>query len=344
LWTVETKLPYCDKVAERRIRVGVAGAGYWGANLIRVCNRLGVLESVCDVEETARASVAWNYPSVNVVARYEELLRRPIDAVVVATPAFMHADMALAGLAAGKHIFVEKPLALSVADGERVADAAASARRVAFVGHLLLYHPAVRTLRSLVERGEIGSLRHVRSRRLSLGKLRTEENVWWSFAPHDVALIIALMGEAPSLVSSAQTRLRNAPLNDVAYADFEFSDGRSAHVEVSWLDPEKCSRIDVFGERGVITFSDSKDRSSLWLRRLIFGQNDAGVPVVGRGQEQLIDVEPAEPLELEMLAFLDAVEFGTPFESTVRHGVAVLKTLSQADAALTRWTQLRAFA
>lgn len=303
-----------------------------------------MLESVCEPDAAAAAAVRRQYPSVHVVSRYDDLLSSALDAVVIAAPARLHAEMCLAALAAGKHVFVEKPLALTVASGERVADAVEASGRVVFVGHLLLYHPGVKRLQSLVAEGAIGRVWHVRSRRLSLGKLRDHENVWWSFAPHDVALMLALMGEEPCAVVAAQSAPVTAGLSAVAYADFEFSNGRSAHVEVCWLDPEKSARLDVFGDRGVLTLQDARSKSSLRLRRFSVGTAPNGMRSVARGDETEIEFEETEPLRAEILAFVEAVTTQRPFPTSARQGVAVLRALSMADRALPRQDPLQALA
>lgn len=325
------------------IRVGIAGAGYWGSNLVRTCAELGILDVVCDADPATRDAVRRSYPSVEVVAHVDAMLARTIDAAIVATPAQTHAAVCLAALAAGKHVFVEKPLAMSVAEGERIAEAALAAQRLVFVGHLLFYHPGVRKLRTLLAQGEIGRVWHVRSRRLSLGKLREHENVWWSFAPHDLALMLAIMDEEPQSVVAAQTSSRGR-LSDVAYADFSFSEGRSAHIEVCWLDPEKSARLDVFGEHGVLTFVDSRVGSSLTRKGFSVATDDLNRPFVSRGEEQSVAFGDEEPLKAEICAFVEAVRSGTPAETSARKGVAVLRALTMADQALKGGAALRALA
>lgn len=325
------------------VRMGIIGAGYWGANLVRVCSELGVLECVCDAEQATRDAVKRSYPGVETVADLNALLTRNVDAVVIATPAQTHAAICLSVLNAGKHVFVEKPLALSISEGERIADAAQVAQRVVFVGHLLLYHPAVRKLRALLADKKIGRVWHIRSRRLSLGKLRDHENVWWSFAPHDVALMLAIMGEEPQSAVAAQAR-RKGTLSDVAYAEFSFSDGRSAHIEVCWLDPEKSARLDVFGDEGVLTLSDARAGSSLTLKPFSVGVDSLGKPKVSRGEEVSIEFGDEEPLKAEMRAFLDSVQAGRPSETSAQQGVAVLRALVMADQALMKRVDLRALA
>ena len=318
------------------IRIGVVGAGYWGPNLIRNCAELGVLDSVCDIDESALEAVRRTYPSATTTSRIEELLGREIDGVIIAAPAHLHGEMALKAIGARKHVFVEKPLALSVDEGTRVAVAAQSAGVCVFVGHLLLYHPAVKKLRSLVAEGVIGDIWHVRSRRLSLGKLRSHENVWWSFAPHDVALVLALFGEEPHATTATQACARDSRISDVAYADFEFSRGRTAHVEVCWLDPEKSARLDIFGARGVLTLADSRKGSSLALKPFVVTLDERGAPRVVRGEEQHIEYAEEEPLRLELRAFIESIQSGEPAETDVQQGLAVLRALSAADQAARR--------
>jgi predicted dehydrogenase len=329
---------------EFALRIGVVGAGYWGPNLIRNCAELGVLDSVCDIDEAALATIQKGNPSVFTTTHFEAMLARPIQGVIVAAPAQLHASMCLKALSAGKHVFVEKPLALSVEEGRRIADAAQAAGLSVFVGHLLLYHPAVKKLRATIAEGLIGEVWHVRSRRLSLGKLRSHENVWWSFAPHDTALMLAIMGEEPQAATSAQTCGRRTSISDVAYADFEFSEGRSAHIEVCWLDPEKSARLDVFGSQGVITWTDSRQGSALRLTRFTTTEDSRGLPVVLRGEEQQIAFEEGEPMRAELLAFMDSIVTGQPAETDARQGTAVLRALAMADGSARGRPGLKALA
>jgi UDP-2-acetamido-3-amino-2,3-dideoxy-glucuronate N-acetyltransferase len=315
---------------ERAIRVGVVGAGYWGTNLVRVSHELGILDSVCDEDPTALASTRHSYPDVKITSNFESLLERPIDAVIIATPAQTHARLAVRALKAGKHIFVEKPLALTVAEGEEVAAAAEHAGKEVVVGHLLLYHPAVQKILVLISSDAIGRIWHMRSRRLALGKIRLHENVWWSFAPHDIALMLRLM-QGPPLRASASQASRANGLSDIAYADYTFSGGRSAHIEVCWLDPEKSARLDLFGERGVLTFCDSRAGGSLILKPLSIQSDGLGPPSISRGEERMVPFSGEEPLRAELRAFVDCVQKGKPVESSARHGIAVLRALEMAD-------------
>jgi UDP-2-acetamido-3-amino-2,3-dideoxy-glucuronate N-acetyltransferase len=292
-----------------------------------------VLHAVCDVDVSALKLIKQAYPDVKTTVDLDELLQGPDEAVIIATPAHLHGPMCLKAISAGKHVFVEKPLALTVSEGREIAAAADREGVRVFVGHLLLYHPAVTRLRSLIASGAIGRVWHLRSRRLSLGKLRSHENVWWSFAPHDVALMLAIMREKPRSVTAMQTAFRDEAISDIAYADFEFQGGRSAHLEVCWSDPDKTARLDVFGTEGVLTLTDSRGASSLSLKTFTVSKDGNGKPVITRGTEQMLEYEGSEPLKAELLAFIDSIRTGVPAETDVHQGVAVLEALAMADEA-----------
>jgi len=314
-------------------RVGVIGAGHWGQNLIRICHDLGALDAVCDPSPASLQLVADKYPDVELFNEATDLLELPIDAVLIAAPAEFHGELALAALAAGKHVFIEKPFTLSVADGEAVAAAAIATGLQVFVGHLLIYHPAVRKLRTTLASGAIGRVWHLRSRRVSLGKLRNRESVWWSFAPHDVSLVLALMGEEPTNVVGAQNGWLTARTPDCAYADFQFAQGRSAHIEVSWLDPHKMWQFDVFGTEGVITISESPGISRMTLARCGARSDERGMLSAWRGAEMEIEFEKLEPLREEMIAFFTSMRFGIAAETDASEGLAVVRALARADRA-----------
>ena len=314
-------------------RIGVIGAGYWGANLIRNCRELGVLAAVCDTDLHALDEVRSKYPGTGLFCDAEAMLAHgKLDAVVIAAPAPAHAKLALMAIEAGKHVFVEKPLALSVEDAQRVVDAAERANLTLFVGHVLLYHPAVRAMLECIAAGRVGRVRHLRSRRLSWGRLRAQENVWWSFAPHDCALMIEIMKDAPVNATGWLSAYVRPGLGDFAYADFAFADGRSAHIEVSWLDPDKSSRIDVFGSEGTLTFIDSREGPSLMLTRCGDRLDTRGEPELWRGQTETIDLPVGEPLRLELDAFCRAIRgVREHIPTDGREGLEVVRALAMVD-------------
>ena len=328
-------------------KIGVIGAGYWGANLIRNCHQLGVLAAVCDSELRALDTVRSKYPGTALFCDVNAMFENAkLDAVVIAAPAPAHASLALAAIEAGKHVFVEKPLALSVDDAEHVVAAADRAGLTLFVGHVLLYHPAVRALLTCVNEGRIGRVRHLRSRRLSWGRLRSQENVWWSFAPHDCALMIEVMKDAPVNATGWLSAYVRPGLGDFAYADFAFADGRSAHIEVSWLDPDKSSRIDVFGSEGTLTFIDSREGPTLTLTPCGDRLNARGEPELWRGETINIELPGGEPLGLELEAFCRAIRGARDIIPTDgREGLEVVRALAMVDQHATVYSYpLEAFA
>ncbi|HET9029773.1 MAG TPA: Gfo/Idh/MocA family oxidoreductase [Candidatus Aquilonibacter sp.] len=314
------------------MKVGVIGAGYWGVNLIRVCAELGVLESVCDANEAALAKIAEQYPQTGLEFEINSLLERDIDAVVIAAPAPLHAELALEAIAAGKHVFVEKPLAMSTDDAATVVRAARAGGRTLFVGHVLLYHPAVQRMLAMIQEGVIGEVRHVRSRRLSWGKLRAQENVWWSFAPHDIALVLEIFGGSPENAKGNLSSFVRPQIADFAYADLNFTGGRSAHIEVSWLDPDKTARLDVFGSNGVLRLTDSRAGAQLTLTPCgqTYGERDA--VELWREEPRDVPFAQAEPLAAEMQAFIDAVTAGTRPLTDGEEGLRVVQVLSMLSA------------
>lgn len=317
-------------------RIGVIGAGYWGANLVRNCYQMGVLAAVCDADLRPLNEVRSKYSGVAIFCDVEAMLEHAkLDAVIIAAPAPAHASLALRCIEAGKHVFVEKPLALNVADAERVVQAADAAGLTLFVGHVLLYHPAVRAMLECIEQGRIGRVRHLRSRRLSWGRLRSQENVWWSFAPHDCALMIEIMKDSPVNATGWLSAYVRPHIGDFAYADFAFSDGRSAHIEVSWLDPDKSSRIDVFGSEGTLTFVDSREGGKLTLTPCGDRLNARGEPELWRGDAQDIPLEPGEPLRLEIEAFCRAMRGGVHIPTDGREGLEVVRALEMVDSRAT---------
>lgn len=326
------------------MRVGVIGAGYWGANLVRVCYELGILESVCDANEAAIMGVSSKYPNVGLELDVPSLLKRDIDAVVIAAPAAVHAELALEAIAAGKHVFVEKPLAMSVEDGGAVVRAARAGGRTLFVGHVLLYHPAIRRMLGLIEEGAIGEVRHVRSRRCSWGKLRAHENVWWSFAPHDIALVLEIFGEAPQAVHGMLSGFVRPAIADFAHADLQFTRGRSAHIEATWLDPEKTSRLDVFGSKGVLAFTDSREGARLTLTPCGNREDDGGRQELWREATRAVDFTPDEPLTAELRAFIAAVRDGRTPLTDGEEGLRVVRVLAMLSSQDHAHPSLEAFA
>jgi UDP-2-acetamido-3-amino-2,3-dideoxy-glucuronate N-acetyltransferase len=317
------------------LRIAVVGAGYWGVNLVRVAAQTGVLAAVCDADAANLEKMRAQYPRVAMFGDYADVLApdAEIDAVVLAVPALGHVDCALAAIDAGKHVFVEKPLALNVKDAERIVSAAARAGVKVFVGHLPLYHPGFRALMQQIRAGSIGEVMHVRSRRLSWGKLRNFENVWWSFAPHDVAIVLAIFGgELPLSVAASQTAPLRPTIADFAHADYVFSGRRSSHIEVSWLDVDKSTRLDIFGRTGILTLTDGRE-GALLIRTPAEAQWQNGVPVLRRKDPIDVPFLRVEPLAAELNAFVAWIQLDIKPPTDALEGLDVVRVLALTQAA-----------
>ena len=318
-----------------RPRVALLGCGRWGRNIGRCLNELGCLDAVSDATPSAAKILADTYETRNISIE-DVLADDAVDAVAIATPAITHASVALSALRAGKHVFVEKPMATAVADALAVDKAARAAGKTFMVGHLLQYHPAFMELKAQVSSGVIGAIRYVYSNRLAFGRIRTEENSLWSFAPHDISMILTLMGEEPQSVHAVGGAYVQPTLADVTTTHMTFSGGRRAHVFVSWLHPYKEQKLVVIGEDGMLEFNDSQPMG----RKLQIYRHQvdwsADMPNALAAQAEALAVPEGEPLSAEMAHFLDCVEKGTKPRTDAAEGVRVLKVLNQAQAALDR--------
>ena len=316
------------------VRIAQIGCGHWGKNLARNFAELGALAAVTDADPATTQRIAGEH---KVAARdFDAILADPeIDAVALASPAVSHAAMARAALGAGKHVFVEKPLALSPADGAQVVAAAEQANRVLMIGHLLQYHSLFLRLKELVDAGEIGRLRYIYSNRLSLGKVRIEENVLWSFAPHDLSMVLALAGEEPDHVTAEGASMLTPGIADWSLCQLRFPSGLRGHVQASWLHPFKEQRLTVVGETGMAVFEDSVPD---WNRRLVFYRHrfdrSGPVPLPVKAEPEYITVPEVEPLNAECRHFIDCVATGARPRTDGHEGLRVLNVLDRAEAAL----------
>lgn len=316
------------------IAVAHIGCGYWGRNLARNFAELGVLAAVSDDNAAASARFAGDFSTQ--ARSFEEIIADPaIDAVSIATPAPTHAALACAAIEAGKHVFVEKPLALSVDEALPVIDAADRAGRVLMVGHLLRYHPHFLALRDVVRSGRLGALRYVHSNRIGFGKVRVHENILWSFAPHDLSMIIELIGEEPASISAHGAAFVTPGVADNAICHFKFLSGVSGHVQVSWLHPFKEHRLVVIGKEGMAVFEDSHPehakRLAVYPHRVV---DEGGVPVAAKADPEYIGVPQGEPLKAECQHFLDCIAQGTVPDTDGREGLRVLRALERAEKSL----------
>lgn len=311
--------------------VAVVGCGYWGKNLVRNFAELGALSIVSEPGEAGQRKAREIAPGAKIVADYDAVLASDVRGVVLATPAATHHALARRALEAGKDVFVEKPLALRHEDAAQLVEIAAASGRMLMVGHVLEYHPAIRAIDGLVREGELGKVQYVYSNRLNLGKVRTEENILWSFAPHDVAIILRLVGAMPIQVSACGGNYITANIADVSVSNLLFDDGTRAHVFVSWLHPFKEQRLVVVGDRRMATYDDIAKKLVVYEKR-VDRSGDGPVPFQGEGHEIAFSAE--EPLRLECQAFLDAIATRRPPLTDGVSGLATLKVLQAAQRSL----------
>jgi len=314
--------------------VAVLGCGYWGQNLVRNFHRLGALKMVCDPAESARAKAASIAPGVEAVDDFEAAFRREdIHAVVIATPAETHFNLTMRALAAGKDVFVEKPLALVYEDGAAMRAEADRTGRIIMVGHLLDYHPAVVELRRLVAEGALGRVNYIYSNRLNFGKIRTREDALWSFAPHDIGVILRLVGEMPVEVTCSGGSYITPNLADVTISCLHFRMGVRAHIFVSWLNPFKEQKLVVVGDRKMAVFNDLLKEDKLVLYDQRVDLNDRQ-PVLQKGELEVIAVAAEEPLLKECEHFLECVRTRRVPISAATKGLEVLQVLQACQVSL----------
>jgi len=317
-----------------RPRVAVIGAGYWGVNHVRNFHELGALETVCDSSRESLARIASQYPGVRIERDFERVLGdQAIRGLVIATPAETHSRLASAALEAGKDVLVEKPLTLDVNEGRRLVALARKCDGILMVGHLLEYHPAVLRLRDLISSGALGELRYIYSSRLNLGKVRREENILWSFAPHDIAIILRLVGSAPTHVAATGGTYLRPRIADVTMTNLEFKTGVRAHIFVSWLHPYKEQRLVVVGSQRMVVFDDVRKEGKL----IVYDQgieivNGAAVTRKNDGVEE--SIENSEPLREECLHFLRCIEKREQPLTDGESGLQVLRVLDAAEQSL----------
>ena len=321
------------------VRVGVTGLGYWGPNLARNFDRLPGTELrwICDGSPDALARTAAALPDARAASELDELLADPdLDAVVVATPVSTHADLAERVLGAGKHCFVEKPLAQSAADAERVVAAARDAARLLMVGHLLEYHPGLAMLGELASAGELGDIHYIYGNRLNLGKLRAEENALWSLGAHDVSVVLRLAGEEPYECTAVGESYMRPGVEDVVFCYMRFPSGLAAHLHLSWLDPHKERRFTVVGSRKMATFDDMEVERKLTVYDKGFDEDFSsyGEYIARSGDTHSPRVPNDEPLRVECAHFVDCIRDGTAPHSDGESGLRVVRVLEELQHSL----------
>ena len=322
----------------RDVRVAVIGCGYWGKNLVRNFFELGVLEAVCDEQKVVAKEMAETY---NVKAlTFNEVIESNVDAVVIASPASKHAEHVKQSLLAGKHVFVEKPIAISVKDAEELCLIANKVNKNLMVGHLLQYHPAYQKLKQLVLGNKLGKLQYIYSNRLSLGKIRTEENVLWSFAPHDISMVLGIVDSEPAQVWSSGSSFFDKEIEDTATLHLLFKNGLKGHVFASWFHPYKEQRFVVIGDKSIAVFDDCLpwDKKLQLYNHKVKWENS--FPIIEKSNPINVELTEVEPLKNECQHFLNSIiENKNPLTSG-EEGLKVLRVLDAAETSLKKKVRL----
>jgi len=324
------------------VRLGVVGFGYWGPNVVRNLDKLADAQIVAAVDTDARnlARFADLYPYADTTTDLDAMLARAdIDAVVVVTSAPSHFAIASKVIAAGKHCFVEKPLTLTSADAEKLVLAADAAGVILMVGHLMVYHSAIDWIKNYIESGEMGDLLYLYMQRLNLGKVRTEENAFWSLAPHDVSIVLHLLGERPDYVSANGAAYVTDGVQDTVFANLHFPSGKMANIHVSWLDPHKVRKLTVVGTTKMLVFDDMEATEKIWIYDRGVGEPESAMAygedlTLRFGDINVPWVPLKEPLSTEVQHFLDCCRSGQTPRSDGRAGLCVVRVLEAVDESM----------
>ena len=309
-------------------KIALVGCGYWGKNLCRNFHSLGALSTVVDSTEYSQATALSIAPNASITPSLDDvLIDDQIQGIALATPAETHAELAVKAMRAGKDVFVEKPMALSICDAEAMQQVATDTGRILMVGHLLEYHPAVLKLRELLDSGGLGKINYVYSNRLNFGKVRTEENALWSFAPHDVAVILRLIGHSPEEVSASGGSYLSEGIADTTMSNLRFSDESRAHIFVSWLHPFKEQRLVVVGDKKMAIFNDVApfgEKLQLYPQNVEF---EGSIPLLKKEEAEFVEHANTEPLREECAHFLECIQSRQQPLTNAQSGIDVLKVL-----------------
>jgi len=315
--------------------IAVVGSGYWGKNLVRNYHRLGALNTICDQNETLLAHFKKKHPDVKTCLAFNEVLGcKDIQGIVIATPAETHFRLAREALLADKHVFVEKPMVLVEEEAETLISLAGKNNLTLMVGHILQYHQVFIKLRELAATGALGRINYIYSNRLNLGKIRREENILWSFAPHDISMILSLAGEEPESVMSTGGNYLHRKIADVTTTHLEFPSGLKAHIFVSWLHPFKEQKLIVVGDRKMAVFDDTQP----WDEKLLLYPHqiswEANLPVPVKGEAERLQISQAEPMLQECKHFLETIATGLAPRTDGNEGLRVLRVLNASQRSL----------
>jgi predicted dehydrogenase len=325
------------------VNVAIIGAGYWGKNLVRNFATAGHchLRYVCDLNESVLQMHQRSFPFINITRDVEAVLNdETVQAVAIATPVPTHFELAGRALAAGKHVYVEKPLTLRAAEARQLIEQAKQAERKLMVGHLLEYHPAVTYLKDMLEKGQLGQPYYMYTQRVNLGIVRQNENAWWSLAPHDISVVCYLLGSEPvSVAAHGQCYLQKG-IEDVVFATIKFADGKMAHLHCSWLDPHKIRKMTVVGPEKMVTFDDMEATEKIRIYdkgaavKHDITTSYADIISLRFGDIVIPKVPAGEPLSLECRHFIDCVRANRPVRSDGADGLRVVQVLEAGQESI----------
>jgi predicted dehydrogenase len=328
---------------ESTLGLAVVGAGYWGKNIVRNFTRLrgGELRFVADLSQANRTRAESLAPGATVTADYGAVLASDaVDAVAVCTPAATHYAVAKAALEAGKHVFVEKPLTLEGDHADELVDLAEARGLTLMVGHLMIHHPAVRWIKEQIDSGSIGDLHYLYCQRVNLGVVRSDESAWWSLAPHDLSIVLYLLGHAPRTISARGAAYLRPEIEDVVFANLKFADGQMAEVHTSWLDPHKSRLLTLVGSRKMVTFDDTAASEKVRVydkgaERTVDYENYAELITLRQGDIWIPSIPTTEPL-LECQHFVDSIRDGRTPDTPGSQGRDVVRILQAGQQSMER--------
>ncbi|HLH23180.1 MAG TPA: Gfo/Idh/MocA family oxidoreductase [Chloroflexota bacterium] len=324
--------------ATRTVRVGVVGAGYWGPNLIRNFAALPdvALAMICDLDPKRLHAVGEHYPDVALTTNYQDLLDSDLDAIAIATPVKTHYSLVKQALLAGKHVLVEKPLTANVRQAAELVSLAAERNLLLMVDHTMVLSPAVQKLCELVRAGELGEIWHISMERLALGLFRRDVNVLWDLAPHDISILLEVLGTEPTAVSARGAAHVQPGIQDVAYVELRFPGDVMAHVHVSWLDPGKVRSMTVIGSKKMAVLDDvAEDKLTVYDRGVDSVEANGRAQLVYRfGEGERVGLPKEEPLRRQCAEFVSCIASGEWPAAYAEQGLNVVRILEQADRSL----------
>lgn len=314
-------------------KVAVIGCGYWGKNLVRNFHEIGVLATICDPVETTAKEISRQY-GVTSKSWAQILSDTSVRGVVIASPAISHAKLSIEAIKAGKDVYVEKPLALSIKEAEEVKAILVESKQLLMVGHLLQYHPAVEKIRYLIGNDILGKLLYIRAHRFNFGKIRQDENALWSFAPHDFSVIYSLINEYPTSIASNAQKCFNDNIEDIINVHMIFPSEIAVDVCVSWLHPFKEQKLVVVGSKSMVVFDDTLPiNQKLKIYRHEYNRNGKTIKQI-KNEPECIPLENVEPLKAECCHFVDCIKTRQQPKTDINEGIQVLRLLQESQASV----------